>query len=537
MSTFNIPPDNLPIFRAAGVPAPTPPSNPDSDKWNPGPGPDANWDIDDTPKDSVGPSPIKDSINDIPVDTSKHQKKIKVDFSINAGVNLDSGDELILPSTFLDETQEVLKRIPNIDLTEDPATREWIRTVAEGSEFNTPDDTFVSTLEDPEADFTQKFTYNELSMNAGIPRFKPSENENLKGERAVIRLMSHLGLGTLFQVPLYHSGFWVTFKPPSESEIIELNRILMSDKIKLGRYTYGLVYSNVTSYTIRRLVDFALSHVYETTLKDVSLDQLKQHIATQDLSSLLWGFICTMYPKGFKYKRACLNDPTKCNFIIEETLNVTKLQWTNKAGLTEWQRTFMSARQPKVKELPGVVRYKEELAKTQKRKVEFNKESGNPISITIKTPNLAEYIEAGYTWISDIVNIVDKTLGADNSDEERNTLITRYGQATAMRQYSHWVECIEYESNIIDDRETIDNLLDRLSGDDIIRTDFITAVISYINTSTISVIGIPTFDCPKCKTPQEQVGMADPYKNIIPLDVVSVFFGLLTQRLERMIER
>ena len=106
-----------------------------------------------------------------------------------------------------------------------------------------------------------------------------------------------------------------------------------------------------------------------------------------------------------------------------------------------------------------------------------------------------------------------------------------------MRQYRHWIESIEYGSNIIDDPETMDSLLDKLSSDDIIRDGYIDAVLKYINESVISVIGIPVFDCPACNMTQENTQSTESFKNIIPLDVISVFFGLLTQRLERMMER
>ena len=89
--------------------------------------------------------------------------------------------------------------------------------------------------------------------------------------------------------------------------------------------------------------------------------------------------------------------------------------------------------------------------------------------------------------------------------------------------------------SVIDDLETIEKLLNTLSADDIVRESFIQEVIDYINSSTISVIGIPVFDCPKCQGGQDDP--SSPLKGIIPLDVNQVFFGLATQQLAKIESR
>lgn len=511
-------------------------------------------------QESAAPEPVIQSpviddstiaLQDEPVATKEEEGKETTDnsqrkghralqeFDINAKEALDTGDELILPANYDKETRRILEKLPNVQILDNPDSRDWAQAVAQGIGLSTFAETFIPTLEDEQAEFKQQLAHNNISMAASVPKHKAISNENLKGERAVIRMITHLGLGTLFQVPLWHSGFWITFKPPTESEILEINRLLVSDKIQFGRDSYGLAFSNVTAYTTDRLVGFALAHVYDLTTKseDINIDNVRQHISSQDIPSLIWGFICTMYPRGFKYRRACVADPSACNFILEETLNVMKLQWSNGVALTEWQKTHMSARQSKQKDLTSVVRYKEELTRIQHTKIDINKDKPNAISITIKTPSVSDYINAGHRWIGDIVSTVNSALAADTKDNERNSLVVSYGQASAMRQYSHWIESIEYESNTINDLETIEKLLDTLSSDDEVRKSFTDAVIDYINKSTIAVIGIPVFDCPQCGKLNNGPLKLPAYKNIIPLDVMQVFFSLLTQRLERIAER
>ena len=474
-----------------------------------------------------------------PVTPARKQQRVKYTYDVNSKHKLTSGDTVILPTNFRKETLDVMSSVPNIDIIDSDQAKDWADTVGEGLGLLTVQEVFVPTLEDETAEFTHDYKVNGMDISGTTPKFQTLENTNLKGERAVIRMISHLGMGSLFQVPLWHSGIRVTFKPPSESEIVELNRILMSDKIQLGRYTYGLAFSNITSYTINRLMDFAISHIYSTSVKDedININNIKDHISSQDIFSFLWGFVCTMYPRGFKYRRACINNPEKCTYILEDTLNLTKLQWTNMLALTDWQKVHMSSRQDKVKDLASVNRYKEELVRTQSKRIEINKDQPDAISVLIKSPSVSEYIESGYNWIGSITDMVDRVLEKEANSDERNDLILQHGKASAIRQYAHWVASIEYETNVVDDKDTLNALLGILSADDEIRAEFIKGVIEYINSSTVSIIGLPAYDCPACGTSQEGEAISSVYKNIIPLDVVQLFFVLLTQRLERLSDR
>lgn len=309
--------------------------------------------------------------------------------------------------------------------------------------------------------------------------------------------MKHRGIGTIFQTPLWHTGIWVTLKAPSENELIELNRIITSDKIEVGRHTYGLAFSNIMSYTTDRLVDFTLEHLYDTSLKTSDLPEggLKSLINSQDYPALIWGLVCTMYPNGFQFSRACTNNPEKCTHITNEILNLSKISWVNRAALTEWQKTHMSSRSSNSRDIASVRRYQEELKKIQKRVVKFSEGTDSEFSITLKTPTLSEFIESGHRWIGDTVAYVDETLGRDANDKERNIFITRHSQATAMRQYIHWIDSIEFAGNIIDDRETIEGTLNVLSADNDARDGFMNEISKYIHSSTINVIGIPVYDC------------------------------------------
>ena len=447
---------------------------------------------------------------------------------------------IVLPGDHDKETRDAIQRAPNVSYVDNPAARDWAQALQDGLEMTSYAEGFLPALEEDGRKWTQAVDVGNAKLAGQSPRFKPTENENLKGERAVIRVMSQLGLGSLFQVPLWHTGIWVTIKPPTETEIVELHRIMAADKIQFGRFTYGLAFANMSSYTVGRLVDFVIDHIYDTTVKtdELPIGEMKKFISAQDYPSLIWGMACSMFANGFQYRRPCSTDPEKCNYILEETLNVSKLQWTDNNALTDWQKTHMSVRQSKCKDKASVLRYKEELSRIQNTTFVLKEDGpGHSTKLVLGTPSIEDYIEAGQRWIGEITETVERALSVDTKDDERNRFIRRRSQATAMRNFMHWVKAIELDTNIIDDRETIESTLNVLSSDDGIRTAYNKAVIDYINKSTISLIGIPVFECPNCHAEQTSDTQLHNHANIIPLDVMQVFFGLLYQKLDKITAR
>lgn len=449
-----------------------------------------------------------------------------------------------LPANYLTVVRSNVDSASNVSLTDSYESRKWADGIGEGLKIVTQSSVFVDTLALEGSDYRQFLNHNEKKINGAAPKLPSVENSELTGERASIRILSTLGLGTLFTTPLYHSGIWITFKAPSESAVIELNRLLISDKIRFGRATYSLAFSNLTSYTVDRLLRFAFDHIYDCTLRveDASgtsrnlTTLLRETVSCQDIPTILWGLVCTMYPKGFQYSRSCIDHPDKCNYVAEEILALSKLQWLDNTALTERQKTHMSVRRAGSKSIRDIELYKEELGRAQSKQITIKSNNDVDINFVLKTPNINEYIDAGQRWVSHLVSLVEQTLDADADETEKNTLIFQHGRASTMRQYAHWVDSIEVETNSVKEKESIDAILEGFSSDDIIRQSFIKKIVEYINASAISVIGIPVFECPVCGKGQEN-NMLPRHVDVIPLDVQQLFFALATRRIEKVGER
>jgi hypothetical protein len=206
----------------------------------------------------------------------------------------------------------------------------------------------------------------------------------------------------------------------------------------------------------------------------------------------------------------------------------------------------MSSWRSASKDLDSLKRYRDEMLKLNDYTVKFHEGTPREMRVVLRSPTVSEYIDAGYRWVGGITDLVEKTLAAKNNTTDREKLITQYGQATAMRQYTHWIRSLEFDHHVVngeeihrtvEDREAIEKVCDALSGDDTIRNYFLEQVAQYINESTIAVIGIPTYDCPACQTTQESALPLPHHKNVIPLDVQQTFFALLTQRMQRIATR
>jgi len=448
----------------------------------------------------------------------------------------DDADEVVnLPSALKEQTIEAITKVPNVNMVDNKHARKWANTFADGIDHASFGGFLESTLNDEDADFRQgvQVEKSTAKLAGSHPKFSPVENETMTGQRGVLRMMSYLGMGTIFQIPLWHTGIWVTIKAPSEGELLELQRQIISDKIAFGRQSYGLAFSNQSSYIADRLISFVLNHLYETTLSENT--DLKSVISTHDIPALLWGMACAIYPRGFQYRRACVTNPDKCNHIVEERLNLSKILWTNTRALAPSQVVHMSKRRINTMTLDSVKKYQEELLKCQKREIVINEGSSKPLKMTLRIPNVAEYIDSGHRWISDLVSMVNKALGIDADDSDRNDYVLKQGQASAMRQYLHWVDSIEFNGNSIEERETLESTFDVLSSDDNIRNEFMKKVHSYIDDTAIAVVGIPVYDCPKCG--ETQVSGLPKQTSIIPIDVYQTFFTLLVQKLQKLTVR
>jgi hypothetical protein len=449
---------------------------------------------------------------------------------------LDKLDErrehLDMPSTILEKISNLIENEPSINLASSEEGRVWLNTLIESFKLLRVNDNGLKALEDPDAQFVQAVEHESGALQPGIQRGRITGGATVSGEKAILGLRSSTGLGVIVRKPLWHSGIWLSIKSPTEPELIEVQRSLTSAKVDLGRSTWGLALSATTGLISEEYFGLIVDNFYNTSAKDK--EDLLDLILVNDLPILQWQLACAVYPNGFQFSRACTSNLSKCNHVSKELINPLKLLVVNKAALTQEQKNHMSLKTAGSMDRESIDRYKNQHIKGQKRELKYNI-NGNEIKILLKIPTLREYFNSTHDWVDRLSDRVIDTLGIDASHKDRNAYINKLYQSTVLRQYAHYVESIDY-GDIITDRETIYTALDTLSVEPDINVKFSEDVEKYINDTTIAIVGIPDYDCPKCKESQisEEDKTTPLTTNVIPIDPLVTFFTLHSQKLSRL---
>ena len=435
-----------------------------------------------------------------------------------------------LPADTVETVKAQLTNLPNTRLGQNKSSQDWFGITQSGLTVVPFGDGLAGTASRENADYRQTVTSNIGPLGGFVPKFKKKSGEKPMGESARFHIRATMNMGTVFSVPLWHSGFWITIKAPAERDLLELYRMLTADKISLGRSTYGFIYSNGTSYTTRTMMDFIVEHLYETSIAIPEGTDIRDLIRMPDLQTLIWGLACACWPGGFQYQRSCVNDPEKCNHVVTERLNLSKLLWTDTSALTEWQTTHMTKRLRGSSTVEEAKRYVDEFVRGQERLVDINES----LKMVLRVPTVNDHVNAGYRWVNSIEEMYARVL--INDEQERDDYLIKQGKATAMRQYSHFVKAIKAEDYEYDETETIEFALDDLTSNDRIRELFIERAKEFMENSIITLVAIPTFTCPKCG--HDHKSAAHPkHHELIALDVMQSFFQLLVQRLQKIESR
>lgn len=443
-----------------------------------------------------------------------------------------------LPSVLRSSLQQKFLEASQLDefKVETPQIKKLVEDINACVENYAAADLYTDRFTDESSKFHQgvvKGSGTEVIPPISSPKFKAFDGD-LKGEIAVLKISKKLGLGDVFTVMLPHSGIVVTIKPPPEREIIDFYNSIFRDKVYLGRMTSGLTLSNFSSYINNKLFDFITSRVHSINYGDIPKEKLRDYVLIHDFPILAWGLAACMYPNGFEYQRNCVNIIEKCTHVVKDTINLLDLVWVDNPSLTEFQKdTLTEFRANKL----GVDSYRKYLNDhTKVKSGELPLACG--IKVKLKVPTFSEHIQDGLGWVNKINTAIDKVVcSADEEDKVKSDLLQQYVNASALRQYGHFIDYLEVDDNVITDRDTINTVLETLSSDDSIRKEILSGIVKYTSETTIAIIGIPEFKCEVCGKEQNVEPINEKLVSVIPLDVMMLFFTLLTLRLSRILER
>lgn len=388
---------------------------------------------------------------------------------------------------------------------------------------------------------------NYGDKNLGI-RVLPLKNQKGKvvGENlARARFTSLLGLGETIQIPLWHSGFWITVTPPKDKELIALDNLLANNELMLGRQTNTLIYSNYGVVFNRIILDFILDHMSNTTLILPEDGDIRDYIVMHDFYPMVLGFISAIYPDGFRSTRTCnktliMDEEGKplCNFTATGNLNPKRLLWLDRRQLSISLLDHMANRSPNVSTLDSVIEYQSKLTKLADKVITIKSSSGMDINITLSIPTLTPYIKNGEVWVQNVISGAEEIFTANDSLELKNGKVTDVLNTVLLGIYNVFVKRIEVNGTYVDTRFEIDEVLDEISSDNNTLEVFTNGVRDYISTSAIAVVATPKFTCPECGETHDDIAIKNKtFSDFIPLNVVENFFALSALKIDLIRKR
>ncbi len=370
--------------------------------------------------------------------------------------------------------------------------------------------------------------------------------KELKGDDASLWVSSALGSGGKRLVPLPATGITVLLSPPSIMDLANTATRLVELRDEFGVEQKTFAFGNSSVYLRDHLVDFVLEHISDASLEDRSINNLRKTILLADYPTLLAGFASTMWPDKYPIVVPCTNELDKCDHIITGDINLREMVIYDDASLTDEQKaTLLDVRRRLSNEEVKAYQAKHTRGHTHEFTLGDEDMDDVSIRITLERPSLHTHIEMGRQWVAAVNRVVrEQSEGRSEQDKEliRNIVRTR----TIAREHGHHVSkitIIDAEGNegYITGRGEISKSLDTLSGRDGYLAKFMEELNKYLIDTTISVVGLPAIECPKCK--KRLKGSDEPYifngnvptKDFLPLDVETIFFSLALQKISREI--
>lgn len=358
-------------------------------------------------------------------------------------------------------------------------------------------------------------------------------DREISGSRAINHLRHVMHMGEDRETPLYGSGIHITLRAVPDTELSNLETMVLAEKEEIGRLTGGAGLSATGIYLVDHAITMILNNMVKTNVEVQSPNDLLDLILVTDIQNLAVNQAHTIFPLGYPIEVPCTKDYETCQHVERYNLSLRYMIHHQNSKLTEYQRVQMSDPDRKLT-AADVKKYQEEGPVKISKVVEVQNGS---VRIDFRTPTLRQYIEDGRNWIDGISTMVD-TILTDNMDErQRSFAVDDQARLTTLRQYGHFINSVtvvkDGVESTIRDRETLLDTLKDLSGNDEALQSIVAGVREHIEASTISVVGVPKTPCPKCEKDVVLTEEEKTHPRIVPVDALNLFFTLLSLKLEK----
>lgn len=430
------------------------------------------------------------------------------------------------------EQSDIVKR-PNYTDEDLDYSDLWQETVVNTDIDAIVTDTMYDSLHREDSLWQQRIVNDGRTLAPGRPKLTASgTGERISGIKVISKVQSLLGIGSPIKVPLWHSGIWVSLKAPEDIQLLNFYETIDREKINLGKSTMGLIFSNQASYINRVLFDLVVDCIYETNVKDYENENLRELVSINDLPILAWALAYSIFPNGYSYNRACIENPKECQHVIESTLDINKIMWTDRSALNDKQLKFMMDIPRTLKTVDEIKAYQSEF--TDSKFNQYNDDRG--FTVVFKTPSVEDHITAGTNWIYEMENVVRSTFTDESDIDNINRYMRERSMLTTLRNYAHYIKHVTFsdDNSIVDDATSIAKFLNQISAAPEVVDDLIGAINKFIDNSAVSMIAVPRNACPECqKVPSDGI---DKNPWLLPVNAIKLFFNLRDRKLQQSVQ-
>lgn len=395
--------------------------------------------------------------------------------------------------------------------------------------MSTPKEIYTKSLDEHE--FDNEVTYGDKKIEIR----NIDLGDKVDSKTAVARFTKFIDAGEVIQVPLWHSGFWVTIKPFKQKDFINLEQEIGENHVRLGRETASLIYSNYGVIVNRIICNFIARHITEYTVKLQDNENVFDYINVQDLNVLILAVLSTVFPKGLEYTKACANnlrstDGVKaCNNILQAKLDPKKLLFVNRQALSKDMLDHMSMRRPDSVSLTAVKEYQRKIKELHPMNISI---LDGKVDVVVENPSINKYIDVGEKWVEAVIKETEDLLTENADLTAKNTQIEKMVSTMLLGIYNSYIKAIVSHEPSGDitytDQEVIDSMLDRISELDETVKPFMDKLNEFITESAVAVVATPAYECPECKRSDKEIEkkLKSGFENLVPLNMTYLFFGL-----------
>ncbi len=360
---------------------------------------------------------------------------------------------------------------------------------------------------------------------------KKTPTGELRGSAAVDAVLRKHNRPGTSRMPLWHSGFWLYYKPMNGQDISDLMNAIASAKSVVGNATYGRAFAVDTAYIDKVILQFFFERLVTTSsiaTDDASIDYAK-YIMLPD-KNVIYGYMMSKcFPTGFAYSRACI--APGCGTVTDGVLDMENIVRVDRSKLTDKQLTHMLSMGDGSTSIEAIEAYQKEFDWVNRS---F---TNSDVTYKITIPNLRTYIDSSNAYLDSIHSMYTESMYQDV--KERSVAMRRAMDSTACVQYAHYIT--EIEINNVDEEGThtsyiketasIAQVLEALSTDSSDVKAFIRSINKASADSIIALCAITSYKCPACGTWQNEAD-TEHVQTLIPIDPLSTFFTLASQILE-----